>query len=374
MDFPETLYIIPFVKDTFWNKDYLEVLNVFKELDIPLKNVICVENTDIKNSFNNNFFKKIYELSGMTFIEIDLVEDNNVSLEGFSLLEGAISKRLEEKDYNMKIIMNPPYKRDLHLKVLNQMLTTFPDSEIVNLSPISWLQDPIAGRKSDSYWNRYPLIRKKLSELLPLSASEANQYFGIETYLSLGIYKLTQDGGYSFDIKDNILEKILNKKEAIGITLDKVKKVDKEKYFVLVNSVIPWHPERQATVKDKEGMFLKTEETYGRYYHKGVSDNGFTLEENKARNKRITRGTTDNYDCIIFDSKEEAINFVNFTKTKVFNYVFKKITVGITLYASYIPFMPDYTRPWTDKELYEYFELTEEEIKIIEDFASQNFK
>lgn len=31
-----------------------------------------------------------------------------------------------------------------------------------------------------------------------------------------------------------------------------------------------------------------------------------------------------------------------------------------------LPFMPTYTHPWTDKDLYEYFNLTPEEIAIIE--------
>lgn len=32
----------------------------------------------------------------------------------------------------------------------------------------------------------------------------------------------------------------------------------------------------------------------------------------------------------------------------------------------YLPFMPTYTHPWTDEMLYEYFDLTEDEIKEIE--------
>lgn len=74
----ETLYIIPFVKDTFWSKDYKEVLQMFNDLQIPLRNIICVESTDIvtESNFNRSFYKKIYELSGLTFIKTNLVDDN----------------------------------------------------------------------------------------------------------------------------------------------------------------------------------------------------------------------------------------------------------------------------------------------------------
>ena len=44
-----------------------------------------------------------------------------------------------------KIIMNPPYNRNLHLKILRQVMNKA--DEVVNLSPIRWLQDPLAEMK-----------------------------------------------------------------------------------------------------------------------------------------------------------------------------------------------------------------------------------
>lgn len=39
----------------------------------------------------------------------------------------------------MKIIANPPYCRDLHLKIMREMLKH--SNNIVSLSPIRWLQE-----------------------------------------------------------------------------------------------------------------------------------------------------------------------------------------------------------------------------------------
>ena len=33
----------------------------------------------------------------------------------------------------------------------------------------------------------------------------------------------------------------------------------------------------------------------------------------------------------------------------------------------YTPWLGDYTHPWTDNDLYKYFNLSDDEIKIIED-------
>ena len=55
------------------------------------------------------------------------------------------------------IIMNPPYKRNLHLKILAEAITHLKDetSKCVNLSPVRWLQDPLAKYKKNSDWHRF---------------------------------------------------------------------------------------------------------------------------------------------------------------------------------------------------------------------------
>ena len=46
------------------------------------------------------------------------------------------------------IIMNPPYDKNLHLKILQEAIKHSDD--VVNLSPIRWLQDPLAEYKKNS--------------------------------------------------------------------------------------------------------------------------------------------------------------------------------------------------------------------------------
>lgn len=44
---------------------------------------------------------------------------------------------------------------------------------------------------------------------------------------------------------------------------------------------------------------------------------------------------------------------------------------GQNVSAHLLPFMNDYLHEWTDKMFYDYFELTDNEIKIIEQFGKQ---
>lgn len=55
---------------------------------------------------------------------------------------------LEKKSF-YNIIMNPPYSKNLHLKVLDTVIKNNPNAEIANLSPIRWLQDPLAEYKKN---------------------------------------------------------------------------------------------------------------------------------------------------------------------------------------------------------------------------------
>ena len=46
--------------------------------------------------------------------------------------------------------MNAPYSGNLHLKILSYIMSLYSGADIVNLSPIKWLQDPLAKYKKNS--------------------------------------------------------------------------------------------------------------------------------------------------------------------------------------------------------------------------------
>jgi hypothetical protein len=71
----------------------------------------------------------------------------------------------------------------------------------------------------------------------------------------------------------------------------------------------------------------------------------------------------------IFDTKKEAENFVLYMKTKFFRFMLglRALTQDINKEKfNWIPDLEDYSRVWTDDDLYKKFELTEEEISYIE--------
>lgn len=238
-----------------------------------------------------------------------------------------------------KIIMNPPYNGNLHLKILQEAMKH--GDEIVNLSPIRWLQDPLAEYKKSSDFKKFYDIRKKIDDIDILKASISDKLFGIQCS-DLGIYHLAK-GNNAWEAKVRIylpkfiIEKILPYKDKIA---DKVKFYDDEpKNFVHVLDVYGGEP---------------------------TTGSGFIKEYGYKKPKASTSDKV-SFSGICFDTEEEAKNFAAVAKTKFFKYLMTKFRSGYHYrYGADFPYLGDYTHPWTDKDLYEYFSLSPDEIKEIE--------
>ena len=70
----------------------------------------------------------------------------------------------------------------------------------------------------------------------------------------------------------------------------------------------------------------------------------------------------------VFDSKEEAENLVSYMKTRFARFLLSTILLTQNIAKDKFQFVPlqDFTRPWTDADLYAKYGLTEEEIAFIE--------
>jgi hypothetical protein len=87
------------------------------------------------------------------------------------------------------ILMNPPYDKNLHLKILEQSINLLTDDGIlVNLSPIRWLQDPLAKYKKTSDWYKFKEVREHTHKINVIIARDFQAMFGAIGNFDLGIY------------------------------------------------------------------------------------------------------------------------------------------------------------------------------------------
>ena len=120
--------------------------------------------------------------------------------------------KIIEDEIKMKfdcIIMNPPYCRNLHLKILNEAIHHSDD--IVNLSPIRWLQDPLAEYKRNSDWKKFENIRNHIENIDIIKVTDAETLFGISLPFNLGVYHITKDGGWINTFNKPLLSKMVEK-------------------------------------------------------------------------------------------------------------------------------------------------------------------
>lgn len=231
--------------------------------------------------------------------------------------------------------MNPPYNGNLHLKILQEAMKH--GDEIVNLSPIRWLQDPLAEYKKNTDWFRFEDIRERIESLDVVDMKDASGLFGALFNVNLGIYHITSEGGWnSFDVTP-LTKKIIDK-------VIKSRGLHPEIYTGQANAVVI----KKMTNPNRNTAYNLCSNAVG-YKNKNSLDD-------KVQN------------CIVFSSSEEAENFRKMTETKMYRFCVKTL-INNENFMSYYKFFfnaPTYTHPWTDEMLYEYFGLTDEEIKEIE--------
>ena len=235
--------------------------------------------------------------------------------------------------------MNPPYCRNLHLKILNEVINHSDD--IVNLSPIRWLQDPLAEYKKNSDWKKFESVRNHIESIEVITAKDASSLFVASIWADLGVYQLNKDG--SFDTH-SLLKHLWFVNKVILKVKDSVKD----------------HSTREG-VCDFSKPYIKISGLHG---HQGSSDfyEFISPQLYVAKSKKISAG----HCTVNFETEYESINFFNSLQTKFYKFINVCIKRDMHIHWKYAPWLDDYTRPWTDEDLYKYFNLSDDEIAIIE--------
>lgn len=273
---------------------------------------------------------------------------------------------IKELRTDMNVIMNPPYNGNLHLKIIDKLIRACPNSEIVNLSPIRWLHDPLAEYKKNSDYNRFENIRNHIESFDVIKAEEASQIFQALVHGDLGIYKITNDGGW---VKENFYKSIIDKVYSCEKHWNDVVEHDKiDGIRVKTQKLRNSAPSSNSTIK----VWQRNKSCYHLMYkrHSCIFNDGKQDEkwwtEFDIKNKYSRNIGDPLVDSIKFDTYEEAKNFEDSCWTKFMLFCNKISKVGVNSDFRFLPFMPTYKHKWTDKDLYDFFELTPEEVNIIE--------
>ena len=223
------------------------------------------------------------------------------------------------------IIMNPPYGRSLPHNILNIASKYLKDdkSVVVSLQPVTPYQTFVESTK---------VTKENMSHIKDIEiiqADKASEIFGITVRSDLGIIQIDNsihDYKYQFNECKPIYDKIINKK------------------------LKSW---RSVCVYDKDPkhfLYMNGDNGYAKGWH--------------LKPTEIFNGKTNAK--LVFNSKEEKDNFFNSVKN-TWLYKFIYILDNDAAVPAHFPFMQDYSKSWDDARFYKFFNITEDEQKVIEE-------
>ena len=327
-------------------------------LALSLKNRVLYI-TDDEEQYNR--FKKLV-VNNKEFGNDDnalLVKNGNKNYLNQKLYDNMdIFLNMNEKKKFDCIIMNPPYDKNLHLKILEKVIPVA--DKVVNISPIRWLQDPLAKHKKSSDYKRYEdTISKMIESLEVVEREKAAEIFNIRQESDLGILMIGRGGfDYVAFSSNPIIEKMLSKSDCfLSNVMEsnisegwRVKLVDLKPLNAGSNGkkgTAGWY-NRYILLHQNKSWVYKDGYQAGKHWsaYNGTSGCKVFTEDDKMPAS------------IKFDTKVEAENFENSTKTMFYKYLVFSMKMNSHTPFTGLPFMKGYTQPWSDKRFCEHFGIT----------------
>lgn len=237
-------------------------------------------------------------------------------------------------------VMNPPYDRNLHLKVLAQVIPLC--DTVVNISPVRWLQDPFAKYKKSSDYKKFEeTISKKIETLDVIDAKTASTIFDAAFVMNLGIY-VCGNGGYNYDMETPLIKKIIKKTMEQPWTPYSMQEFHKNGAIVKKPFVL----EISGIAGGKFPLMCSTYEAQCNY---------------KPKEKQIQHyisGKTKGATHFEFDTENERKNFYDAYNHRFMIWYCKLWKVDPNIRDYKVPYFGDYTKAWTTKMFCDYFNIT----------------
>ena len=298
-----------------------------------------------------------------------------------------ISKAVDLYDIDMKfdcIIMNPPYQKNLHLKILAEAIKHLKDddSKVVNLSPVRWLQDPLVKYKKTSDLKRFEeSVAKHIESLETITALQAQNIFsGAVMNIDLGIYACSK-ANMQFDYKNHYANPILNKCIEYIATHNPNIEADKQDGWRVRMPRITGGKSGGSGDRSKHHTYV----SFGKLlaFKDGKNKEGKWWYDCYMHNQ-YTKTTPYITSSIKFNSEIEANNFIKQFYTNFVNYITNLLLSDVNVAPIQVVWLSDAINPrtglkgyqgeWTDEDFYQFFNITPEEQKIIEDTMAKYTK
>ena len=261
------------------------------------------------------------------------------------------------------VLMNPPYDGSLHLKILDTILR-LKVPQCVNLSPIRWLQDPLAKYKKGHDFDNFINIRRHLPELDIINAKKSQELFNARIPIDLGIYNVKSTEFEPFSLHTSLINRLtqFNSENPCPLEFNK-----KNGWRVRIPNVTC---SSAANTGIKETT-LKTLICYNGLHNGKPWYSFFSKNQNTKETPEITCSVS-------FETEQEAINFVKSFNLDLIRYYTQKTVISVDYIKELQVFwlgdtvnprtgLKGYLSEWTEQDLENLFFVDEHELEEIKD-------
>ena len=262
---------------------------------------------------------------------------------------------------NMKFdvaIMNPPYDGNLHLKILEKVIPVA--DKVVNISPVSQLVNCVNTFKDGKNDTKkyFAGIGKHLKSCGKIfSIEEALQIFTgarITNPLAIQVYEISYNSIEECERVNShngmkaIVKKVYDYSHDVDNIENHLESNKKDGYRIKFGRIGggTWTAFRPHTLDAFKEVIYDGLLTDGRPHWQMCSVNQYTKK------------TEELPESLPFTTKAEAQNFIDSYNTKFLKTCLGFLHVDMHIHPEYLPYMPDYTQPWTDKRFCEFFNIT----------------
>ena len=284
-------------------------------------------------------------------------------------------KELESMPKFDVVVGNPPYKKNLHLKMLELVHRYLnKDGHIIWIHPARWMQDLLALLKKGTDFLKYKDLSFIDFKIIPVG--KASRLFSNEMTTDLVISHL-KEGEKSILNEEKIYElrkipislrKILYKNtRSLQEVADK-NMIDgiRVRMKIIVNSgnsggsgIVPYllYPYSEIIVN---GL------VDNKHWSESIPSNPYKKEKNSPIPLSIK-----------FNTIKEAGNFINSTNTDFYLFLGYMTKLDVNVQLRYLPFMEDYKDSWGNERFQKYFGISDDDMKFIRKtikFLKQNVR
>lgn len=289
---------------------------------------------------NNNLLKHFYE-EGKQFKYINTSDDEK-DLTLFNE-KGEIGK-MPKFDV---AIMNPPYDKGLHLRILNEIKNN--TDEIYNISPIQKYQEYFIHNGFNNDELKKLNETHKIDFLTYFDCDYSCNFFGLSSLGSdTGIWKITKRNKFNEENNKKEIEKNLTKIVPHYNLVKKIITKFNESNLETLNEYLTESPEKYS-IKFVYGLTLKNNGGHGFSAFSCTSRNQDTAFENSGESSHIR--------YVNASTQKHRINIWKSYTTKFMRFYQKCVMLGNADYSK-IPYMIDYENAWTEKDFCHYFDIT----------------